>query len=180
MTPRDALLVIDLQVNQFDPAHPVAGGDDLLGKVRGLLARAHDAQVPVVFVRHCGGPGDADVRGMDGWQLHPALQPRPDELILDKTTCDTFESTPLGDELAARGVTRVVIAGVQSDYCIRETSLGALARGLEVVLVEDAHSTCPGKERTAAEISAAVNAELDGRAELVRAADVQFGAGVTR
>jgi nicotinamidase-related amidase len=180
MTPREALLIIDMQVNQFDPAHPVAGGEDLLGKVRGLIARARDAQTPVVFVRHCGGPADPDVKGTEGWQLHPALQPGPDELVLDKTTCDTFESTALGDELAARDVTRVVIAGVQSDYCIRETSLGAIARGLEVLLVEDGHSTCPGKERSAAELSAAVNAELAGRAELVRAAEVQFGAGVTK
>ena len=78
MTPREALLVIDVQVNQLDPAHPVAGGEVLLRRLRGLIARARDAQVPVVFVRHCGGPGDPDVRGMGGWQLHPTLQPRPD------------------------------------------------------------------------------------------------------
>ena len=180
MTSREALLVIDVQANMFDPTHAVEGAEGLLRRLLGLIGRARDAQTPVVFVRNCGGPGDPDVRGTDGWQLHPSLQPVPDDLVLDKTTCDTFESTTLGDDLAARGVARVVIAGLQSDYCIRETSLGAIARGLEVVLVEDGHSTYPGKTRTAAEISAAVNAELAGRAELVRAADVQFGAGVTR
>lgn len=52
---------------------------------------------------------------------------------------------------------------------MRETALGALARGLGVTLVADAHSTYDSGDRTAAEISAAVNAELEGRVTLVNA-----------
>jgi nicotinamidase-related amidase len=80
----------------------------------------------------------------------------------------------LGQELDARGVRRVVIAGLQSDYCVRETTLGALARGLEVTLVSDAHSTYDSPPRTAAQITAAVNAEFAGRAVLTPAEGVGF------
>jgi nicotinamidase-related amidase len=174
MTTPAALLVIDVQVNMFDPSHAVASADGLLARVRSLVTRARTAGAPVVFVRNCGGPEDPDVHGTPGWELHPTLQPGPGELVLDKTTCDTFVSTHLGEELDALGVRRVVITGLQSEYCIRETTLGALARGLEVTLVQDAHSTYDGRQRKAREISAAVNAEFAERAAVTPAEQVGF------
>ena len=175
MSSANALLLIDLQANMFDPKNPVRSGDALLERVTGLLARARAAGTLVVFVRNCGGPGDPDVRGTSGWELQPRLRPARGELVLDKTTSDTFESTPLGDELTARGIKGVVIAGLQSEYCIRATTLGALSRNLEVTLVANGHSTFDGGGRTAPEISAAVNAELAGRARLANAEEVRFG-----
>jgi len=174
MNPNTALLVIDVQVNMFDPSHAVASADGLLTHVRSLVSSARAAGAPVVFVRNCGGLQDPDVKGTPGWELHPALQPAAGELVLDKTTCDAFASTPLGRELDVRGVRRVVIAGLQSDYCVRETTLGALARGLEVTLVSDAHSTYDSSQRTAAQITAAVNAEFAGRVVLTPAKGVGF------
>ena len=175
MSPATALVIIDAQVNMFDPAHPVSAAGELLERLSGLLARARAARAPIVFVRNCGGPSDPDQRGTPGWELQPPLQPADGDLVLDKITCDTFASTPLGDELAARGVTAVVIAGLQSEYCIRETTAGALARNLDVTLVSNGHSTYGSGNRTASEISAAVNAELAGRARLVKSEEVRFG-----
>ncbi len=172
MTAPTALLLIDAQVNMFDPAHPVHGAGELLPRLQELLARFRAVGAPVVFVRNCGGAGDPDVPGTPGWQLHPRLAPAEGDPVLDKTTCDTFASTPLAESLQSRGVTRVVIAGLQSEYCIRETTLGALGRGFEVTLVSDGHSTYAGGGRTAEAISAAVNAELDGRVLLLRADEI--------
>lgn len=174
MTQPTALLVIDVQVNMFDPSHAVVSADRLLARVRSLVSHARAAGAPVVFVRNCGGSEDPDQHGTPGWELHPALQPSAGERVLDKTTCDTFASTPLGEELEALGVRHVVIAGLQSEYCIRETTLGALARGLDVTLVADAHSTYDGRQRKAPEISAGVNAEFAGRVSLTPADGVGF------
>ena len=60
--PATALLLIDAQVNMFDPANPVAGADALLSRLGQLLARARAAGAPVVFVRNCGGEADPDER----------------------------------------------------------------------------------------------------------------------
>jgi nicotinamidase-related amidase len=171
---RPALLLIDVQANMFDPAHSVESASPLLQRIMGLLARARGEDAPIVFVRNCGNSGDPDVRGTSGWELQPPLRPQVGELILDKTTCDAFASTHLQEELAAREVTSVVIAGLQSEYCILETTLGALARNLKVTLVSDGHGTYPSADREAAEISAAVNAALAGRVTLANTEAVRF------
>jgi nicotinamidase-related amidase len=169
MTPRTALLVIDAQVNMFDPALPAHGAEALLPRLVRLVERARAAGMPVVFIRNCGGPGDPDERDTPGWQLHPALPRQDGDPLFDKSTTDAFASTPLAGALAARGVTRLVVAGLQSEHCVRATTLGALQRGFEVTLVADAHATYDAAGRSAAAISAGVNAELAGRAAVVSA-----------
>jgi nicotinamidase-related amidase len=170
-----ALLVIDAQVNQFDSAYwPVHAPDVLLARLRDLVARSRAARTPVLFVRNCGGPGEPDVLGTAGWEIHPELAPTADEPVFDKTTCDSFASTPLGEELERMGVRKVVIAGVQSDMCIRETSLGALARRLDVTLVSDGHAAFDRGGEDAPAKSAAVNAELADRVTLVATSDIRF------
>lgn len=175
MSRRTALLLIDVQENMFDPAHPVADAAHLLQRFLELLDRAHSARMLTVFVRNCGGPNDPDQQGTPGWELHIALQPGEGDLVFDKTTPDAFESTPLADELKSRGIARVVIAGLQSEFCIRATSLGALQRGFDVTLVSDGHSTYDGGGQTAREISDAVNAELGGQVRLENSFQLSLG-----
>jgi nicotinamidase-related amidase len=174
MSSKTALLLIDTQANMFDRASPVEGSVPLLARLRALLQRARGAGAAVVFVRNTGGAGDPDQPGTPGWELHPELQPATGDLVLDKTTCNTFESTGLADELNARRITKLVIAGLQSDYCIRETTLGALQLGYTVTLASDGHSTYDGKNRKASAISAAVNEELSSRATLAPAGQITF------
>jgi nicotinamidase-related amidase len=175
MNDHTALVMIDLQVNQLDASfYPVAGGDALIERLRGLLVRARGAHVPVFWVRNCGGEGEPDVKGTRGWELHPAFVPAAGEPVLDKMTCNTFASTDLDARLRAQKVGRLIVAGLQSDWCIRETTQGALDGKYRVTLVTDGHSTLDGKTRQAADISREVNDEFRGRVELARAQDVDF------
>lgn len=174
MTARTALLVIDAQVNMFDPAFPAHDAPVLLARLADLVTRAHAAGVPVVLVRNNGGPQDPDAPGSPGWALHPALGAGADDVVLDKTTPDTFASTALADTLQARGVSHVVVSGLQSDFCVRATTQGAIERGYAVTLVSDGHGTFDGGGLTAGQISAAVNAEFADCVRLVTASEVRF------
>ncbi|HYM81871.1 MAG TPA: isochorismatase family protein [Candidatus Limnocylindria bacterium] len=94
MHPSDtALVLIDVQVNMFGPDNPVPTADVMLERLTNLLARARSAHLSIIFVRNCGGAGDPDERGAPGWHLPPALQPADSDVVVDKTTCDTFAST---------------------------------------------------------------------------------------
>jgi len=169
-----ALLLIDTQANMFDPITPVAGAVPLLVRLHELQKRARAAHAPVVFVRNTGGAGEPDEPGTPGWEVQTVLHPVPGELVLDKSTNDTFESTNLAGMLEARGIRKLVIAGLQSEFCIRATTLGALAKGYEVTLVSDGHSTYDGRSLEAAEITASVNEELSARVTLLPAQLVTF------
>jgi isochorismate hydrolase len=61
--------------------------------------------------------------------------------LVHKTFGDSFEDTDLEEVLAKAGVGRLVVTGAQTDACIRSTIHGAFARGYDVTLVGDAHTT---------------------------------------
>lgn len=172
--PGIALVLIDLQKNMLDPENPVTGAGALTERLQSLLGRARAAKAPVFFVRNCGGEGDPDVKGTPGWELAAGFAPGAGEPVLDKTTCDSFASTDLDSMLRSRHVGRVVVAGLQSEWCVRETTQGALSRGYRVTLVSDGHGTYDGKTRKAPETSQAVNDEFKGQVDLVRSHDVRF------
>jgi len=79
-------------------------------------------------------------------------------VVVDKREPNGFTDTELGSLLA--NTDDVVIVGMQSEFCVRETALAALAQGLSVTLVRGAHGTFDHEERTATEIAAAIEAEL--------------------
>jgi nicotinamidase-related amidase len=71
----------------------------------------------------------------------PELEPANGEPLIHKRFNSSFEQTTLEDELAKRGATHVVLAGAATNWCIRATAYGALDRGYDLTLVEDAHTT---------------------------------------
>jgi nicotinamidase-related amidase len=132
---RTALLIVDLQVGVvarcFDR-------DGVLARTANLIDRARVSGTPVIFVLH-EQPGLE--RGTAEWQLADPLVPVTGETVIMKSYRDTFADTTLEAALAHRGVTRLVVAGAQSDYCIRTTTQRAAADGYDVVLVSDCHTT---------------------------------------
>jgi nicotinamidase-related amidase len=133
--PNTALLVIDVQNGVVDGNHE---RDAVVANVASLVEKARGAGVPVVWVQH----SDAGlVRETDAWRIVPELAPSEDEPLVEKNYGDSFEATNLESVLAGLGVGRLVVAGAQTDQCIRSTLHGAFARGYDATLVGDAHTT---------------------------------------
>jgi nicotinamidase/pyrazinamidase len=161
----DALVIVDFQ-NDFTPggALPVPEGDTIAAP----LARLLDRFDLVVATRdwHPAGHGSFDgvelapgewrgsdppatwpvhcVQGTPGAELHPALDRAKVGVIVDKGADESepgysaFDGTGLAGLLRGRGVDRIVVAGLATDYCVRQTVLDALDAGFAVVVVEDA------------------------------------------
>ncbi|GAA1745122.1 cysteine hydrolase family protein [Luedemannella helvata] len=133
--PNTALLVIDVQNGVVASAHE---RDKVIANIATLVDRARAEQVPVVWVQH----NDDDLpRDTELWQLVPELVRRGPEPLVHKSYGDSFEGTDLEARLAELGVGRLIVAGAQTDQCIRSTIHGAFARGYDVTLVGDAHTT---------------------------------------
>jgi len=134
-----ALLIIDVQQAMFKKSAPVYQSERMLANILSLAAKAREAGSPVVWVQH----GDARdlVPDTPGWQLHPALAPQEADLKLRKQKSNAFECTGLRGMLEQRGVNSVVVCGMVTHGCVKNTCLGALEEGWQVTLAADAHSS---------------------------------------
>jgi nicotinamidase/pyrazinamidase len=159
---RDALVVVDLQ-NDFCPggALGVRGGDAIVPVVNRYLERFANASAPVFLTRDWHPPVTRHfkafggvwpphcVRDTRGAAFHPGLAAPAEAVIVskgmdpDQDAYSAFQAEdpsarPFAAVLAERGVRRLYVGGLATDYCVRATALDALREGFEVVLLTDA------------------------------------------
>src|SRR5437763_155302 len=139
--PATALIVVDMQ-NDFCPggALAVAGGDRLAGRIEeaaaaaGTVIATRDWHPPdhCSFVEQGGTWPPHCIAGTPGAELHASVAGMRFDRLIDKATepgreaYSDFDGTGLERWLADRGVTRVVVTGLATDYCVRATALDAV------------------------------------------------------
>jgi nicotinamidase-related amidase len=171
-----ALIIVDFQ-NDFTPggALPVPDGDVIAERLNTLAASGDYDLVVATRDWHPadhssfadnGGPWPVHcVQGSEGAELHPALDRSKLDAIVDKgQSVDTdgysgFAGTDLDALLRERGITQVTLAGLATDYCVKNTALDALRAGFQVTVDSTAVRGVeiePGdSERALAEVRAA-------------------------
>jgi len=170
-----ALLIIDVQLGMFEENDPVYAGEILLQTIQSLIDRAHQNQTPIIYVQHIGSEGHPLEPSAPGWPIHPAIQPAVGEPVVHKKHPDSFQDTKLQALLKANNIQRLIVAGIQTDYCVDTTCRRAYSLGYEVVLVEDGHSTWDAGGLTAEQIIAHHNLVIgDWFATLKPAAEIDF------
>ena len=162
MQSNTAILIIDVQLGMFEESDPVYGGDELLATIGDLLNRARDSGLPVIYIQHSGGDGHPLEPSSPGWPIHPVIAPARDELVSHKRHPDSFQETDLQHELEKRGIKHLIVAGIQTEYCVDTTCRRAYSLGYEVTLVQDAHSTWSTEHLKASQIIAHHNEVLGG------------------
>jgi len=147
---RTALIVVDMQ-NDF-----VSEGGSLLvpdakgtvPNIQRLLELARTSGMRVVFSQDTHDEGDPEWeiwpeharRGTWGWQIVDELQPREDELVVQKVRYDAFYGTSLDHMLRQWGVDTLVICGTVANICVHYTAASAALRWYRVVIPRDAVS----------------------------------------
>jgi nicotinamidase/pyrazinamidase len=161
----DALLIVDFQ-NDFTPggALPVAHGDEIAEPVNAIADRFefvvatrdwhppdhgsfegievdhenwHGIDPAGIWPVHC-------VQGTAGAELHPALDESKIDEVVDKAQdrftqgYSAFHRNDLAERLRERDVDHVYVAGLATDYCVKNTVLDALEEGFQVTVVTDA------------------------------------------
>ena len=170
-----ALVIIDLQQGMFTDEVAPYRGDEVLQCAGDLLKRARASHVPIFHVQHDGGSGDILCKGSVGWQHHPAVAPKVGEPVIEKRYSSAFHETDFHNHLQEAGVDRLVIAGMQTEYCVDSACRAAAALGYRVVLVSDAHTTFDSPVLTADRIVEHHNRTLNGGfVELSASNEIQF------
>jgi nicotinamidase/pyrazinamidase len=162
--PKTALIVTDVQNDFADRRGSlyVSGGEDILPLVNREIGRATHGGAYVVYTQdwhpqstphfkkdggiwpvHC-------VQRSWGAAFHPELAVRGEVVrkgtggedgysgftVRDPTSGET-EATGLEALLRDRGIERIVLVGLATDYCVKETALDALRKGFATVVLEE-------------------------------------------
>jgi nicotinamidase/pyrazinamidase len=84
------------------------------------------------------------VQGTKGAELHPSLDRSKLDVVVDKGQdpnsqgYSAFQDTRLAELLRAHDVDRLYVAGLATDYCVKNSVLDARREGFDVTVVEDA------------------------------------------
>ena len=174
------LVLVDLQ-NEYFPGGrmELEGIEAAAANARAVLDLFRDRGWPLFHVRHLATAADSPLftPGTPYAELHDSVRPLPGERVIQKHFPNSFQQTPLLEELKAQGVDRVVIVGAMSHMCIDATTRAAYDLGLRCTLVHDACATRDlefgGQKVPATQVQASFMAALGWwYARLTRAADL--------
>ncbi len=173
---RTALVVIDVQVDLFAyPESPIYRGERVLERIAALISRAREAGAPVVYVQHAESDGSPMARGKPGFAVHPAIAPLAGDAVVVKKTPSAFHRTALKRVLAELACDRLVLCGLQTEYCVDTTVRHGSVLGYEQIVAQDAHSTYDSQPLRASEIILHHQRIWRGRfAEVVPADKIEF------
>ncbi|MCK3775933.1 bifunctional nicotinamidase/pyrazinamidase [Ensifer sesbaniae] len=171
----NALIVVDMQ-NDFCPggALPVAGGDEIVPMVNGLIGRfehvvltqdwhpaghssfasSHPGKAPFEMIAMPYGAQtlwpDHCIQGSAGADFHPMLEWTRAELLIRKgfrPQIDSYSAffendrrtpTGLAGYLRDRGIKKVTLCGLATDFCVAFSALDAVAQGFSTSVILDA------------------------------------------
>lgn len=159
---KTALIVVDVQNDFADPAGSlyVSGGEQVVGPINREIERAQAAGSPVLYTQDWHPPStphfakDGGVWPVHcvaetwGASLHPDLKVTGDVVrkgaggedgysgftVRDPESGDE-QRTILGELLRRHGIERVVIAGLATDYCVKDTAIDAAGLGFDTIVL---------------------------------------------
>jgi nicotinamidase/pyrazinamidase len=150
------LVVVDIQ-NDFCPggALAVSEGDKVVPVLNKYIQLFRRASAPIIYTRDWhppdhssfksqGGPWPPHcVQGTEGARFHPNLKPPAEGEVISKAdkgdeAYSFLQGTNMAERLRQRGITTLLVGGLATDYCVKETVLDALKFGFKVYHLDDA------------------------------------------
>lgn len=143
------LLVVDAQ--KLITNKELYNFDLFVSNVKELIKTARENSIEVIYVRHDDGIGQELTKGMDGFEIYEEFEPGKDEKIFDKTVNSPFRDTGLLEYLTGKQVKQIIVAGLQTDYCIDATVKCGFEHGFDVIVPEGTNSTFDNQYMSAKE-----------------------------
>jgi nicotinamidase-related amidase len=122
---KPALLVIDVQHEFFEFSPATAQSlKDAIEYINAAIELFRENELPVICVQHVDEERGL-VPGEEAFDLPDELDILSSDLHVHKTYGNSFNKTPLEDELREQGVDTVVVTGFAAEYCVLSTYRGA-------------------------------------------------------
>jgi nicotinamidase/pyrazinamidase len=187
---RAALLVVDVQVD-FCPggALPVKNGDKVVPEINRIINAFDELGLPIFFTRDWHPANHISFKSQGGvWpphcvqdsrgaRFHPALRIPLGAAVISKggvpeeEAYSGFQGTDLETRLRKLGVDEIVLCGLATDYCVKESALDALRAGFRVSVIRDcirAVDVKPGDGATALSAMKKAGAKITASSSVIK------------
>lgn len=123
--------------------------EEFVSNVKLLIDTARKCGIEVIYIRHDDGPGEPLSKGNEGFEIYDEFKPAKGEKIFDKTVNSPFRDTGLLEYLKEKKETELIIAGLQTDYCIDAAVKCGFEHGFRIIVPEYSNSTFDNEFMTA-------------------------------
>lgn len=151
---KSAVLVIDM-LNDFVTGELKCDtAQEIIPSIQKLLNAARELDIPVIFCNDAHLPCDSELKkwgshalkGSNGAEVIPELDPTPKDYIIEKRTYSGFFETGLDLLLRDLHSNTVIITGMHTNICDRHTAADAFFRGYKIVIASDGTGTFTKEE----------------------------------
>jgi len=134
----DALIVIDVQ-RELVGEHPYQA-TQLLERILALQTACRAKGIPVMFVQHTEDEGPL-VHGEPTWHIESEIAPLPAEWVFEKHERSAFYQTGLDARLKALGAKKLLLCGMQTEYCVDSTTKAGFELGYSITIPQGCTTT---------------------------------------
>lgn len=138
-----ALIMIDCQNTYREGIMKLEGVENALEEGKKLLERARALGIPIFHIRHDAGPGSPyDINDHIG-AIADVVAPIEGEPVITKNFPNSFVQTDLDEQLKAKGVKNIILAGFMTHMCVNSTAHGGFNLGYAPTVVASATASRP-------------------------------------
>ena len=141
------LFVVDMQKALVD--EDLYAYDTFVDATVRLVKAARKNGVEVIFVQHDAGAGTGLSAGDEGFEIIDEIKPEAGEKVYVKTINSCFGNKDFKAYMEQQEDKRLMIIGLQTNYCIDATVKSAFERGFDVIIPEGSNSTFDNNYMTA-------------------------------
>ncbi|KAJ7613234.1 isochorismatase [Roridomyces roridus] len=144
LSPQTTLVVVDVQTGftlaPYSSLNVYPSLPTVLANITSTIQAFRTASIPVIHIHHASVDPDSPLNpylNPEGYKVHPAAAPLPDEIIFVKHVNSGFIGTGLEEHLRREGIKTLVIVGLTTSHCVSTTTRMAGNLGWEVFLARD-------------------------------------------
>lgn len=138
------LLIVDIQ--EIIVTKELYQYERFMSSVKQIIDLARISKVEVIYVRH--DDGIELTKGREGFEIYKEFQPERDEKIFDKHYNSAFRGTGLVEYLNSKNENTIMIAGLQTDYCVDATIKCGFEHGFAMIVPANCNTTLDNEYMT--------------------------------
>lgn len=151
--PCKALMVIDVQEDYTGKTakhpYPYEKSQEVISTINQMILQARDNDVKVIYVKQefsnfLGKSiskvflNGTAIKGNPGTEIDSRITLLSPTNIFEKLIGDAFSNPELNNFLIKNSINELYLVGLDAEYCVHKTALGAMYRGYKVNMVTDA------------------------------------------